>query len=333
MKSTRFVCQKYSYFVDINTSTENTSIIKFTAGGAMPFGRLRPFFAAFKYWKLGPIGVRFMPASTLPVDPTGLSYSEGASTVDPRDEFNVGLVRRTNGENCDFLAGQTSSRNAWYYSTMLDPRWSKFDLQRGYRIYATPRFWGLAQTKQTISQSIVDIPDAVDSATTPQPVVSGGNVNGMEFSSTGEGQLSFRSSNLIGGPIQNVIIQNSRPRMSWQPTDMYNNNLYGPNVLPEVDCITCILPQAYKTVHYYRVWITETVYFRSPVVLNPKIRVKDETVSGGITTTPMNVPIDRYVGPSGTASEIGSTPISAYRGNPVTGGYISTSNNLPEALQ
>jgi len=29
-----------------------------------------------------------------------------------------------------------------------------------------------------------------------------------------------------------------------------------------------VLPKAYKTSYYYRVYITETVYFKDPVVLN-----------------------------------------------------------------
>lgn len=337
MKTTRFCCMRYSYFVDIQTDTTKPQIIKFTAGGSMPYGRLRPFFSAYKYWKLGKIGVRFMPASTLPVDPTGLSYEAGESTVDPRDEFNMGLCRRTNGENVDFLTGYNADKNAWYYSTLLDPRWSKFDLQRGFRMYATPRFWGLAQTTQTIAQSFVDIPQVVDESTQPQPVSSSGNVSGIEFSSQSDGGLGFTSTNGPGSSnMKNIIIQNSRPRMTWQPTDMLNNNLYGPNVMPEVECITCVLPQAYKTVHYYRVWISETIYFRTPVVLNPLIAVRSDVgdvPASGWMYQPMNVPLDRYIGPNGNATGIGQTSVTQqYRGNPITAGYVSTAPNVVEKV-
>ena len=40
------------------------------------------------------------------------------------------------------------------------------------------------------------------------------------------------------------------------------------NNVPEVELMKIVLPKAYKTSYYYRVYITETVYFKDPVVLN-----------------------------------------------------------------
>ena len=40
------------------------------------------------------------------------------------------------------------------------------------------------------------------------------------------------------------------------------------NNVPEVELMRIVLPKAYKTLFYYRVYITETVYFKDPVVLN-----------------------------------------------------------------
>ena len=65
--------------------------------------------------------------------------------------------------------------------------------------------------------------------------------------------------------------------MSWLPTDFFQEMRfsngtatydYGMNNVPEVELMKIVLPKAYKTSYYYRVYITETVYFKDPVVLN-----------------------------------------------------------------
>ena len=65
--------------------------------------------------------------------------------------------------------------------------------------------------------------------------------------------------------------------MGWLPTDFFqevrfSNGTatydYGMNNVPEVELMRIVLPKAYKTLYYYRVYITETVYFKDPVVLN-----------------------------------------------------------------
>ena len=91
--------QKFRWFVDLSTTPQKVTVLKITCGGTRCLRRLLPFFSAYKYFKLGKTTVKFVPSSTLPVDPTGLSYEAGENTVDPRDLFNPGLVRITNGED------------------------------------------------------------------------------------------------------------------------------------------------------------------------------------------------------------------------------------------
>ena len=88
--------------------------------------------------------------STLPVDPTGLSLEAGANTVDPRDQFNPGLIRITNGEDMadNFMDLTGANIDKTYYSMMLDRRWFKFQLQSGCRRTAKPLFWSVAQLHQ-----------------------------------------------------------------------------------------------------------------------------------------------------------------------------------------
>ena len=101
--------QKFRWFVDLCTTPEQVTVLKITCGGTRCLRRLLPFFGAYKQFKLGKTTVKFVPSSTLPVDPTGLSYEAGENTVDPRDMFNPGLVRITNGEDlADVVLEDTS---------------------------------------------------------------------------------------------------------------------------------------------------------------------------------------------------------------------------------
>ena len=139
--------QSYTYFLDLATSPDRVQVVGVSAGGMECMRRLLPFFAAYKYYKLGHVKLKVVPASTLPVDPTGLSYEAGENTVDPRDQFNPGLVRITNGE--DIVVPTTMDQ---YYSLMLDRRWFKFNLQSGFSRDAVPRVWRIAQLHHIVSQ-------------------------------------------------------------------------------------------------------------------------------------------------------------------------------------
>jgi len=263
--------QKFTWFVDMNTSATALQVIKITAGGDAVKNRLAPFFGAFKYFKLGPVSVKFVPASTLPVDPTGLSLAAGENTVDPRDQFNPGLIRITNGEdvadNLMDLTG-TNIQNV-YYSMMLDRRWYKFQLQAGVRRTARPLFWSVAQLHQ----------DAFPGATMNIPHVgsSGGiNTSTDSIQTLRDGDSTYQQ-RVAGSSPRGLFQTGIHERMSWLPTDFLQalalktgvQNLdYGLNNVPEVELMKIVLPKAYKTSYYYRVYITETVYFKDPVVLN-----------------------------------------------------------------
>ena len=91
---------RFQSFVDVSTSAQSMQVIQWSVGGADVINRCRHLFGAYKYFKLGKISVKMVPASTLPVDPQGLSYAaDDPQTVDPRDQMNPGLVRITNGED------------------------------------------------------------------------------------------------------------------------------------------------------------------------------------------------------------------------------------------
>ena len=245
--------QKFSWFVDMNTSATALQVIKITAGGNPVKNRLAPFFGAYKYFKLGPVSVKFVPASTLPVDPTGLSLAAGESTVNPRDQFNPGLIRITNGEDMGddypLMNYSDSTINNMYYSMMLDRRWFKFQLQAGCRRTAKPLFWSVAQLKQDMFPgSIRNVPNVQQSIfpTTDVIETQRDTANGT-FDKVTSGQSSPR------GLFQTGVHE----RMSWLPTDYYQSveqfgattRYYkGVNNVPEVELMKIVFPKAYKTV-------------------------------------------------------------------------------------
>lgn len=298
---TRFIRQKYQYFVDMQTKDTTMQVIKITAGGRMPQIRLRPFFAAFKYFKLNTVKVRFVPCATLPVDPTGLSYEAGEQTIDPRDQMNPGLVRITNGEDVSelttILTGVDAERA--YYTTMLDPRWYKFQLQRGFKRTAYPLLWNVGQPHQSMSQVMIaqTIGSAIQDSNDPEKVFGGygeADVRSQspvaEFSGPSVTEMSADdySQNLL----DSVLMQTGRVKMGWMPTDMFDSGLKGPSPVPEVDLITVVLPKAYKTVYYYRLYIEEEILFKDPVAMLPVYRVGGSVgVSGYVNTGA----IDRYL--------------------------------------
>lgn len=269
---TRFVKQKIQSFFDISTSTSGYQILQFNAGGNDLIRRMPGMFGTFKYFRLGNIKVTAVPQSTLPVDPTGLSYEAGENTVDPRDQLTPGLIRITNGEDIrDFTQGAILTSDDEYNQMMLDPRWFKFMLQTGFKRSCTPRFWGVGMLNQFYAPgSVINTP--VDGE------VLLGQFRANVMNATASGSQTQNTTHLtpVNNGLNNGIFQTGQKiPMGWIPTDVINRNMQNAenagivNAVPECQCITVILPKQRKTRYYYRVFCTETVYFKDPVVVSP----------------------------------------------------------------
>lgn len=276
---------KFTQFFDLSSSSEKFTKFTVSAGGTYVKQRCAPQFACYKYYKLGRVTVKLVPASTLPVDPTGLSYEAGETTVDPRDMFNPGLVRITNGE--DLLAYENINDNV-YYSTLLDSRWFKFQLQQGFSRSAVPLAYNIGEISQDQFPFLADVYNNY---------VGDPNIFAKNLPS--DTDLVYKKQTLGDKSLLQpyLPIQTGKIRLGWMPTDSMNynsvstggkqTNLGGSTAyVPEVPLITFILPKAYKTKFYYRAFIETTVYFKDPVAVNPII------ADGGIVGTP----IDRFVG-------------------------------------
>lgn len=290
------VAQSFKWFVDVGTSTEGLSVFKVTCGGNQAKVRLLPFFSAYKYYRLGSVKVTFVPAATLPVDPTGMSYEAGENTVDPRDQFNPGLVRITNGEDMlnDVSDFNSDGANGMYYAMMLDDRWYKFQLQTGMTRTAKPLFWDVGQLHQdafpgSVVNTIIDNDGSdygsVATARFQTTSNSGSYVTGVDFQQ-------------VGSSPRGLFQTGMKEPMGWLPTDtLYTENpVVGPYPfmapVPEVELMKIVLPRAYKTRFYYRIYVTETVYFKDPVAIYPNWA---ESSSGQETGGEMQ--IDRFIQP------------------------------------
>lgn len=259
---------RFQSFVDVSTSAQSMQVIQWSVGGADVINRCRHLFGAYKYFRLGKITVKMVPASTLPVDPQGLSYAaDDPLTVDPRDQMNPGLVRITNGED---IYTNVSSLSAdaqiqIYNSMMLDPRWSKFMLQSGFRRSAYPLYWQVGQLSQdTYPGATVNVPGIISVGNQLSP--GGSTVIRRDVYQTEPSQ-----STEVGSSARGLFQTGHRGKLGWLPTDCFQQvnsktgtptiDVYGLNNVPEVKVITCVLPKAYKTIYYYRVFVTEEVLF------------------------------------------------------------------------
>lgn len=269
--STRTIKMKFQSFMDISTSATSMQIITISAGGPEVLRRLAPQFSAYKYYKIGNIAAKLVPASTLPVDPTGLSIAAGDNLVDPRDQLTPGLMRITNGEDIfEDISGLSDDQQHGIYNNMLlDPRWFKWMLQSGVKRHATPRYWQIGQLHQDKWPGVItNIPD-------------------LDSNNDVDGTVHFGSSNAPGVLSPNILRAGSSPYglfqtghrgvLGWLPTDSLalvsrpaaqGGDAEVPLLAspPEIECFKLVLPKAYKTRYWYRLFITETVYFREPIV-------------------------------------------------------------------
>lgn len=266
---------KFQSFVDIATQADNMQIISVNAGGKDVLRRLAPFFGAYKYYKLGGVSIKLIPASTLPVDPTGLSYEAGENTVDPRDQLTPGMCRITNGEDIleDITGLSGDNQRLLYDNMLLDPRWYKWMLQSGVKRFAKPRYWQIGQLHQDKwPGAVVNVPNFANQ--TDDDVNDTAHDSAVMQNSVTEVHGHFAGSSQYG-----IFQTGHRGVLGWMPTDglqtierasSQGGTIVNPFIaaIPEVELFKILMPPMHKTNYYYRMFITETVYFREPIVMN-----------------------------------------------------------------
>lgn len=271
-RSTNVVKMKFQSFMDISTSASSMQVITISAGGLEILRRLQPQFSAYKYFRIGRVSAKLVPASTLPVDPTGLSYEAGEQTVDPRDQLTPGMMRITNGEDIfeDLTGLSDAEQHGIYNNMLLDPRWFKWMLQSGTSRRAFPRYWQVGQLHQDKwPGAIVNIPAITH--TDEGDYVTGTKMEVQSYVNDGADQVAH----ITGSSGHGFFQTGHKGVLGWLPTDCLQPVFNGSSKVgqfpllaspPEIEVMKIILPKAYKTVYYYRLFITEEVWFREPIV-------------------------------------------------------------------
>lgn len=263
--TTNLITMKFQSFMDIHTKAGEMQIISISAGGKEILNRLPAQFSAYKYYKIGNISVKLVPASTLPVDPTGLSITAGDQLVDPRDQLTPGMMRITNGEDIfEDITGMTADeQHALYNAMMLDPRWFKWMLQAGVKRHATPRYWQIGQLHQDKwPGSNWNLPIITGFGTDDQAVV--GTESRMNYGNNPNGS-NISGVNTPGSTQYGFFQTGHKGVLGWLPTDGMQFGQSFMAAPPEIEVMKIILPPAYKTEYWYRAYISETVYFREPI--------------------------------------------------------------------
>lgn len=263
---------KFTSWSDIQSGTSANTVVQFRVGGSDIKRRLGSMFGAFKYYKIVGSKITCIPASTLPGDPAQLSYNAGDPAIDFRDQLNVGLVRFTNGEPVPYMdklmSTDASTARKAYYALMMDGRWSKFSLQKGFK-----RF-----TKPCLYDDGLNVKYPLPNATTE---VWGGDGTYGQYFNTGlmQGSNADHSEKVIGlSSAQHTVFANAfgdfaihrfqsgkKTRLGWLPTDDVIINgtgdlIKGMAIVPDIPTMTFVLPINYKTTYAFR--IVETTYVR-----------------------------------------------------------------------
>lgn len=281
------VKQTFQWFFDFATEPDTMQILTVKAGGKRVIQRLAPFFSAYKYFKLGKVSLKAVPASTLPVDPTGLSYEAGENTVDPRDQLSPGLMRITNGEQMqkDLTGVPAVNQRLIYANMLLDRRWFKWSLQSGFKKSAVPLAWHVAQLHEDLFPGNVNnVPiSKLSTGANDEPVLDSvfSNMSGRTYKQGDNPSYSYQSQGSPNYSSPYGLFQTGKNvRFGWLPTDAYQPMLVKKmddtgtvtlkevpaiHPVPEVELFNIITPPAYKTKYYYRVYVTETVFFSEPV--------------------------------------------------------------------
>nr|QBP37112.1 capsid protein [Porcine associated porprismacovirus] len=288
--------QKWS---DIETSTTGITMLNIGVSGTEILHRCQPFLSAFKRYRVVGVKVSLIPASTLPADPSQISFETGENSVNPSDMMNVGLIRYTNGEAFPYYKELTQTVSAGadfaetgmqtYFNMMMDRRWSKFGLQRGVSRFFRPKIYDdglpiqsicpdenisfIKSDNNTYTVKNYQMYPWLDSTNNPNASVSFRNGDQPPLGTAGNG---------IFGTSNSWRVQSGRLKnLGWMATDTAHvgqyitganqpigdgdSRLVGFNTFPFINMGRIILPRAMKTKFAFRVVETIIVQFREPV--------------------------------------------------------------------
>lgn len=292
---------RYTYFFDVKTVKDKITRVNINYGGPLVQSAFQDYFTRFKYFKPGSVKINIKPCATLPIDPSGLSYTAAEQTVDPRDIFSLGMCRITNGEQIPDVPSEMSAETShkFYDNMMLDSRWFKFSPHKGLVKTAYPKYWSISQVRQdhypgmVVKTPAITYPpqsgepsgiSSVDVLRYNQAMQSGDEAWSTSYSNY-QKNVQFLNGTAAAGnneEFDRALVQNGLEPVHYMPTDEYvkitnvpSNNgtalslqtfhIWNLAPVPQGQLMVLFFPPSYKTFSYFRVWVTESYSFKGYV--------------------------------------------------------------------
>lgn len=241
---------------DLQTKVGQGTVLKIhTPTGTNVKRHLFGHFLQYKQFKYLGAKLSLIPASTLPVDPTGLSYEAGDSTVDPRDMVNPILWKHYHGEtmltdtlpckeaaiygnnqnspmNANSYVGtaidecgyaqysDTSEIDYVYPNALMDTSFRKAGIQSGFSTFVKPFVYNVVNTKQMLPYATGTPNPGVWSGISPN---GDGQVNPIRSGTSGELEGSFESQYIEPKP--SIAVSNNVTYNADFIPEMFTNRL------------------------------------------------------------------------------------------------------------
>lgn len=269
MMSTNYAKAKYQEIYDINTKSNEVSIIGVhTPVGAKPRQMLSGFFTQFRKYKYSGCSVVATPAQRLGLNLAQLSVEAGQSGVNPKDVFNPVLVRGCHGDNLNAALNSIykgsfeqegssigmdqqidqvvpAGNLTWeqmYYRMLQDPSFKKFSMSSGIKLSGLhPMVYNVASNHQ--------ITDVVNDSSGTYKVIGG-----MNADPDGDGPIGFNGNtygeveNGAGGNKSVIFprfMTNRLQSLGWMDTkQVINSGQVGFTTIPKIFMACIILPMA-----------------------------------------------------------------------------------------
>lgn len=184
--ATNFVKATYQEIYDVNTVSENVSVIGIhTPTGSKPRQMLAGYFLQYRKYKYHGCSIVATPAARLPLDVMNIAIEAGQNGADPRDIFNPMLFRGCHGDNLSAALnsiykgsftndGSTIGKDdfadsvaptgglTWeqmYYRMLQDPSFKKFKMANGLALRGLhPMIYNVASNMQILpNESAADV--------------------------------------------------------------------------------------------------------------------------------------------------------------------------------
>lgn len=271
--STNYVRAKYQEIYDVNTRSNEVSIIGIhTPTGSKPRQMLAGHFLQYRKYRYKGCSVVATPAQRLGLNMAQLSVESGSAGVNPKDVFNPVLVRGCHGDNLNSalnsiykgsFENEGSSMDmdqhvdtvipsgglSWeqmYYRMLQDPSFKKFSVNSGIKLTGLrPLVYNVASNHQIMPNESYAQVGHLEQLSEAEGYAKAFNSTTDGFVSNGTGTGGVAGSGTVR--ILPQFMTNRLQSLGWLDTRQVINSAYGSSepaytVLPRIFMSAIILP-------------------------------------------------------------------------------------------